>query len=364
MKNLMTQKFILGLLMMLVLAFGVQGVVDAVEDPGLEQSIDDVITLHRVHSTFSNAELSFIFDKAGTKETVKISKSSGIDLIGTFYDRSSVTLTEEGDVKANSKADPQVVAENGDMFTYASDAASIAPTRITVSGRFTKKGKQTVTISGTDSDGTDAGKWSYTYVYYVTEVPISKTATVSFVGLRNGYSIGDFGDADILIHKGDSSHYPVTYTDNAVLMIKHSAGEIDVPITPISSAFDVYLNADSSTDTVTAEVGGSEVSTVGVYIYGFPTLTVTEPTAQGSEGTPGRPGEKIVNAFEATVQDGVPGIVEGVVVTFTAKGSGTAGGELIFDGSNTGSNTGTLVGSNHLEMLNPNNEVITTSRTG
>ena len=119
----------------------------------------------------------------------------------------------------------------------------------------------------------------------------------------------------------------------------------------------------STTSVVTARVSGSDVTTRGVYIYGFPTLMVQHPSDPdgngktddatiGSQGVRAKINSTITNAFTATVSDGVsfPAVVSDVVVKFQVRGGGTAGGYLVF---NTG-NTGDLVTSTNRQRLNTN----------
>ena len=53
MKNLLTRKLLFGMLMVLVLAFGVQGVADAVDDPNYsDQPLSEIVKFRRSNSTF------------------------------------------------------------------------------------------------------------------------------------------------------------------------------------------------------------------------------------------------------------------------------------------------------------------------
>ena len=100
----------------------------------------------------------------------------------------------------------------------------------------------------------------------------------------------------------------------------------------------------SATATVTMRVVGADVTatTRGVYIYGFPTLTLVHPSDLNGDGQTNDPGlgskgmrakvnHTIPIAFTATVRDGTPGtaVVSDVVVKFQVRGGGTAGGYLV-----------------------------------
>ena len=369
MKTLMTQHSVLGILLAFVLALGVQGVAEAVQKPTAPSDSDlNPATVYDVGGTVTISALTITPDKVNSRETVRISKSSGIDLLGNFVGLSSVTLTEvEGDNGAN-----------GNSFTYTRDGR-----KETLSGAstgaivilFRTKGKQTVTISGTDNEGDDKGSWSYKYTYYVKGAGTS-TTTVSLLGNKTGLFSNE-GNR-LRIHNGDSSHYAVRYTTipAAMAQIETTAGALsDLTTlnfgadTTTSSAFDVYLQVNGSYQ-VTAKVKDSERETVGVYIIGTPTLTVGHPgnpngagdsAVAGSKGDPGQIDDTLPaedspqnRAFTAIVKDGANGNVPGVVVKFQVSGSGTAGGYLVFDSTgDTPKNAGTLVsGSDNRKRLN------------
>ena len=203
MNNLTTRKIVLGLLMALVLAFGVPGVVDAIVDPVIDELVLNPTGLYNVGGPATISSITITPDKAATRETVSISKTSGITLTGDFYGLSSVSLKEVDEDLTDGDNN------QGSSFTYTRDGRTQ-----TISGRatgaigitFTAKGKQTVTISSTN--GTDS--WSYKYTYYV-KGPGTSTTTISLVGLSNGYKAGIFSDDAhrIPIHNGDNSHYDV-----------------------------------------------------------------------------------------------------------------------------------------------------------
>ena len=393
MKTLTTRKIILGLLMGLVLAFGVQGVAEAITRPSGQteahlNTVESVVQDVGQSPTISSIDI--VPDRANIRETVSITKSSGITLTGDFYGLSSVILTEVDDDLTDTT--------NGNSFTYTRDGRTQTITG-TATGSigitFTAKTPQWVKISATDYDDPDvaddfSGSWSTTYTYYV-KGPGTSTTTISLLGLRNGYKTGIFAGATHRerIHTGDGGHYAVTYTtvpDNAQAQIETTTGALGTLAglnnVNTSSAFDVLLQANA-TYQVTATVQDSDRETVGVYIIGTPTLTVGHPgdpngddtltdAVLGSKGSPGRINDTLPaeasptnRAFTAIVRDGAatPLAVPGVVVTFRASGSGTAGGRLVFNSAN---NAGTLVvDTSNRRMLdtNGNQETMATGRT-
>ena len=363
--KLFTQKLFLGLLMGLVLALGVQSIADAVSDPApTAQTNADIITNRLVGSPFDVADLTLTGEKAGTTESVTITISSGITLSEPVHSTGSVTLREK-EVADSEPDTPGNQPANG-PFIYKNDSLSGS---VDVIGHFTSAGKKTITIKGTAYDGSgDATAWSHTFIYYVTAPTPDREKAFKLQSLTDGYyKKGNFDRASIKIHSA-SGHFPVTYTvsgTGATLKAEYPSGGRETFTSPISSALNVYLEMGSATAVVTAKVSGSDVTTRGTYIYGFPTLTVAHPGDPNGDGdtsdaTTGSKGDRaninstISKAFTVTVNDGVstPGDVSDVVVKFQAKGSGDAGGYLVFDSSrDTTPDVGILVGSNDNRQL-------------
>ena len=393
MKNLMTRKTVLGILMTLVLAFSVQGIADAVEPPATGRPTSGSIygsvkiletNVDRQAFTTLDITLTITGDKPNQLENISISASGGIDLkIGSNYLNNSVTLTEvEDDAGATTG------------YSYVDRYGGKHTATATLTAEFTSKGKKTIRISGTnywdhDSDGgttpLQPRSWSYTYYYYVSEpdTSLAETATVNLKGLTTGYA----GTPRIKIHSGDGGHYRVTYTTTGgTLTIKatdfNPSSDTLASGSTTSSAFDVYLTLPATTTArVIAQVSGSSVTTQGVYIYRSPTLTVGYPNdpngdgdttdALSADGSGSKTAPALINApidvaFTALVTDPnddtpdstaaadpITSAVPGVVVTFRVSGGGTAGGWLVFDSARaTGtSNLGTLVTSANRERI-------------
>ena len=391
MNNLTTRKIVLGMLMVLVLAFSVQGVAEAITSPNAA----DVANLTVVHSSVVNVRaedpssisIAIAPDKASAKETVSVTKTGGIAFTDAFYGLSSVSLAE------NVPAQPTIPVANVNAFTYTLNGRqqTLSGTTLTIPVRFVNKGIQSVTISATDNDDTNdtfKGSWSYKYTFYV-KGPGTSATTVSLKGLSNGYRTGIVsGDSHrIVVHDGDSGHYDVTYTTiptNAMAQIETTAGALGgltgLNNANTSSVFDVLLRANG-TYQVTAKVRDSDFDreTIGVYIIGNPTLTVGHPgdpngiggTAEsGSKEDPGLINDTLPSAFKVRITDGgvtpIPGIdltddqfagaVPGVVVRFQVRVSGDAGGYLVFNNASEG----TLVDSSNRKRLNANGGQLTT----
>ena len=383
MNNLTTRKIVLGLLITLVLAFSVQGVAEAVQRPTVAS---DALNPTAVYNVGGDAEISIALtlDDDARRETVSISRSSGITFTGDFFGFTGGNLTEND----SNGTDNDV----GNRYAYTAGGRQRFTTErsITLPINFGTKGKHTVRISSKDyDDGANddefSGSWSYTYTYYVKGSGTSRTTTVSLKGLSNGYRQGLFTGTQIEVHSGDSGHYDVTYTtvpDGGIFQIEQPDGSLGALPTngdeadKGSSVFDVLLTM-SRTYQVTTKVTGSDpgVETVGVYIIGTPTLAagspddtdrdgVVDPTAvAGSKAMGGRINQVLPKAFSAHVTDGAtpdPGNVPGVVVTFRVRGSGDAGGYLVFDSARViDPNVGILVSPNNRAMFDTNGNPVT-----
>ena len=247
---------------------------------------------------------------------------------------------------------------------------------ITLTCYATSVGEKTIGISDVtpyaDRDGDDAAD-PLTFTIYVTQLShtVSDTTSITLLGLTNGYSQGNYGYSPVKIYSG-SGNYRVTYTvtGNGTVYVQktpdRTTSKTATTVTTSSKAT-VYLDFPdtTATQTVTAAVERGKTST-GVYIYGYPTLTVgypsgaTDPdsnrirtvdndndssTTTGTKDNGGGTGTVLANAVTATVQDGAstPNNVQGVIVKFEAKGGTYEGGNLIFPSSG---GTGTLVNSN------------------
>lgn len=362
MRDLTTRKIVLGLLMGLVLAFGVQGIAEAVQRPTVEADTlipDYSSTAHVINGslTFSPPTLNTDNDDK-TDEKVTITVSSGL-LITTaaYHGESTVTLTEGG---------------TPGLSGFTMDVRPLAA------------GKQTITVSGTDytreTSGDDifSGRWVLTYVYYVTQpAPNVKTATINLANIRNGYKAAVY--RDILVYGGDRNHYTVRYTvpTGSTLTYKIPGRTDEISYTseaPISSTFAVYLKGDIASNVITATVGTtaapSELSTTGAYFYGQPVLTAAGPSStatppdSGSESDPGDSNALLTGAFTATVAGGESATgLAGILVKFEVKDKTSAGGNLVFTEASDQAN-GTLVDASNKQIWDSNTNTRVTTGSG
>ncbi len=397
MKNLMTQKITLGLLMAFVLVLGVQGIAEALTITGTAPTPTQVYEINGGLGTAIALTVTLNIDDTvtvdangdGTADTItvdgsevnvqkKVVESVSVSANGfritSPRDTTSFTLTEV-------KADDGTTSN-----TWIADASQNA---FTLSGYFTRAGKATITVrdnttypsgySNSSFTTNPARPETTTYTFYVVEPDsrILPTTTILLDSRSTGYKINVDGRRDFVINNG-SGNYRVNYAvavgsgsatnpfytkdaDENVILI--TAGN------PISSAVKVYLNPNGTaltagspvvegfgigpTNTVTVTMGAGSESQFSVpYIYGRPQLTVTGPgdtnnDIKGTNTSPAGPGVIIGNttdtnphAFRAVVTDESDNPVPHALVQFTATDGTRAGGDLIFT---NGSNTGTLV---------------------
>ena len=383
MNNLTTRKIVLGMLMTLVLGFGVQGVVEAISFPTTSHSHKvDYTTMRQVNSRTSVGSTISLND-SNDQEAVTIELGSGVALVSPFASTAGATvvLTE---IAHNDSA----TTANGRFYVNPTNPANVVSDRtasgvinvgssFTITVRFTIAGEQTVRIEDTTSQYTTDGttnddtrqnqRGNVTYTFYVVQQVGSDTSVTLTDGtgaLSNGYSAsGDFGEYPKQIVTGDSAvanQNLVTYTvtGGGRVYIERDATPtrpriVGSPTTSLttSRAFNVILDQNGSSadgtlgysNMVTAKVSGTDTPTItGVYIHGSATLEVDAPegaSETGSQEKPGKAGQVIQTAFTVKVKDARGRGIPGAVVRFgpTAHStSGNAQGTLIFSSRNSG----------------------------
>ena len=286
------------------------------------------------------------------EEAIKIDIPSGITLTEPVRSTSDVTLTE--------------TADSADSNNLASDTRNII-----LMGFATSTGKKTIKIidSTPSSDRPGDAAEMLTFTIYVVRLrkDISSTASIRLAGVTNGVGVGYYGRSAEQIYRGDSSHYPVTYTVyNGIIYAQETVdrqtddftdtdGTGDTLVT--SSAAQVYMLMGDNTTLVTAQVMGASPNsqTTAVYIYGYPTLDVVSGTLtdDANQNQMGEPGEQIGTAFQAKVTDEKEAPVQGVPVKFDVKNKTGAGGTLVPVTNNNGVLTYTIVDSSNKVIEKP-----------
>ena len=271
MNNLTTRKIVLGLLMTLVLALGVQGTADALTlgkgDGDFRSATDDV----EFEITFTPALNSNV-----ANESVKISAS-----------RALITSVGFGNPFTPSKT-PHTLKEG------EADNEALTGREVTVTCIASSPGEVTITVSDTtsstelrktDPDTPKAPNLVFTVYVEKHALDVDRGDTVSLLGVTNGVGAGYDNRGDVKIHSGSGTN-PVRYTvsGGGTLYIREGSryrnaddsyiksdtdGTLDT-----SSGADVWLAMSGNSNIVTAEVSGGDTENQGVYIFGRPTLRV------------------------------------------------------------------------------------------
>ena len=369
MNNLTTRKIVLGMLMALVLAFGVQDVAEAINvPPNPTTDVVDYTNIREINST-TRISPAVSLNSSTSSEGVTITVSGGVEIITPVALATGADLVlTEGDHDGDGTAGSNL---NGRFFN---NATNLGISSFSVSVRFTAVGEQTVQIEDPTSYTPErtGSSWNKTYVFYVVEANTDRMEDVDLLNyagttVTGGYDTGRFGEYPHRIY-GGNANLLVTYTvtGGGRVFVQDSSNAGSVPFEgsrgtslTTSSAFDVYLDGNGtsrdgvlgSTNVVTATLRSSDASVRAVYIHGDPILEVNALTGTetGTEDNPGKPGEVLRNAFTATVKDGRNAAVPGVPVHFMTTGTGT----LVFGSGNTG----TLVQANNDLVTSNGNQV-------
>ena len=198
MNNLTTRKIVLGLLMVLVLAFGVQGVVEAISFPTTSHNhVADYTDMRQVNGR-TTISSSISLNNSNSIEIVTITPGTGVSLITPVVSGGAVTLTEQ---KRDENGDP-LNDPNGRFFTTGGVDVG---TSFRVTARFTSEGERTVQINDDtnymkvdpadrpnliEDDNRNATRGDVTYTYYVVKqaTVADRAASVTLAGgLNNGY---------------------------------------------------------------------------------------------------------------------------------------------------------------------------------
>ena len=308
MKKLTTRKIVLGLLMALVLAFGVQGTAEAVSDltPGFATTnptgVDDLGRLNIGGTITLDIDGASAVNTNNHRESVSVSVSGGD---AKFKDPTNAEKTKTSYTWQEEKG-------SDDPKNYTNGTLSIAEdVVITVHSA----GEVTVTVSWTSTNAMSTSRdKSLVRTYYVVKDSLDAPQDVK-VSLRGCIptrsDLAMIIDRILQIYSGDRNHYPVTYKlatgNTGTLYIKKgSRADFFTSATSAaglttSSGASVYLSMGSRSDldtpassggtnTVTLEPGTrNSKSTTGVYIYGRPTLDITEPSSDSRSGGAGSP---------------------------------------------------------------------------
>ncbi|MCY3723366.1 MAG: hypothetical protein OXG97_14180, partial [Candidatus Poribacteria bacterium] len=335
MKNLTTRKIVLGLLVGLVLALGVQGTADAIDTftPGFAP-VD--LSNRDAGETIVVSNFATTVNLANVREYVSLSVSGGG---ANFPNPTDNTKT----VTSYTWRETDTNTNDG---TNHNDATlpSIGSQTITVNS----PGEVTVTVSYTETYNTNQSRTtSVVSTYYVVKsgIDVNPNDAVSLLGVSNGVGAGYDHRKDIKIHSADSRYNQVTYTVNngATLYIKEgnrdnkSGRAADANLITSSSA-DVWLSLVDNSSQVTAKLDrGGNTKNQALYIYGRPTLRVTAPSTNPPllSGDPGQRRAVSDSPITIVIYDQTTGgavdttAVSGAPIKFDVADKSTTGGYLI-----------------------------------
>ena len=377
MKDLMTRRIILGMLMVLVLAFSVQGTADAIDTFTPTFTPTDLNML-RINNTVVVGGITGKTPNVtghtpnipNVREYITVSVSgSGVGTGATSTnfvnptDSTKFVTTytwDETDVDGNATIDHN----NAGTFD-----TNDAPAPVTINIRRAGEITVTVTYSETYQDSGGIARRRHTSVvstYYVVKqaFQVGLNDRVSLLGVSNGVGAG-YGETDnFRIHSGDGRNNRVTYTlggtggelyiregsryrnaENSAYIQSATSGNT---LTTSSSA-EVWLDMGTTSHTVTATVSTNQNETEAVYILRVPRLAVgtrRETLSVDTEPTPltGDPEEVIgTDAIRVQVmQSSLSGEtvvfttpVTDVLVKFDVVDKSVTGGYLIPDSSTT-----------------------------
>ena len=258
MKTLTTRKIIFGLMMTFVLAFGMQGIIDAA-------TIDTF--------TADPADLSWRGINSSNTITFTIAVSASIDgsnEFATFSVTNGATFPDPNDPTKNIAS--YTWRETGDTAGDGSQGTFTGPGSFVVTVK--NPGEVTATLSA-------HGATTQTMTFYVVKHPfsVSPQATVGLINLTNG--VGGRYSGDVKIHSGDGQNNPVIYSVSASGTLYIQKGTDTSRRLALTTPFKTSSNADvwltmvaSTSHTVTVGVDPGGTKTEGVYIHGNPRLAV------------------------------------------------------------------------------------------
>ena len=319
MNNLMTRKIIFGTLMTLVLAFGVQGIADAVN--GTDDTIGVTATRGGTTIATTEADLSWLnindtitipdvsLNNSSVKESISVSVSGGG---ANFPDPDSTTnarTTSQTWTEVDLDGTPAGHIGGDDLYASANRERPVfGGVAITVRSA----GEVTVTVSWTSDDAPNSDRnKTQKFTFYVVKrsFEVGLNDTVRLLGATNGVGAGYGATDDFRIHSGDGRHNRVRYevdsgadAPDGVLYIKEGNryfndasdngvfddGEYierdDSGRLMTSSSADVWLRMADASQTVTATVVTPDNETEAVYILRVPRLAVTAAVL-GTDGT-------------------------------------------------------------------------------
>ena len=317
MNNLTTRKIVLGLLMVLVLAFSVQGIADALTDPTITSSPSEFSTVN-IGSTITINGLN-----VGLNTT-------------TYRESLTVTLSGNGAGSAATGASfPDPVTSGAIVDTYTWQETSTAdpvdhnngtisiPSSVTITvGSQSVVGEIIVTVTWTKSDNTTGT--AVRRFYAVNQVTAAIAISITDGGV-NGFVIKP-GGVQAIAFTATPVNIPVTFTSSSGnLFVQRTDGGVTrrgTQGTTLNTSSSVASPASvridlTATSTVTISHPSQQPDRV-VYIYGRPTVAITDGSNQE-----GIANARLEKALSVRVTDSQGSNVAGIPVQFSVVTTGT-----------------------------------------
>ena len=333
MKNLTTRKIVLGMLMVLMLAFSVQGTADAI---------------NALSPTFSPTDLNIV----EINGTITLTNISGTETLETV--RESVTVSVRGSGVGTGATQTNFLNPDGNRDTShtwsesgVNSDGSVGPTTDSVTITVRSAGEVTVTVTYTETYDTNRSRnTSIVGTFYVPKqaYQVGLNDTVRLLGVTKGVGAGYGATDNFRIHTGDGRNNRVTYAiagggtlyiregnryrnDNAYIKSNETNGTLTT-----SSSADVWLEMASASQTVTATVVTTSNETEGVYILRVPKLSVTAATLEddGTHTTATDPPNNPMTAQPVRLMGDPEEVISADAIKVKVKQSSVVNNQVVF----------------------------------
>ena len=313
MSNLTTRKIVLGMLMVLVLAFSVQGIADAVSiSPSTSPSDLTTVTMGST-ITLRSIRGSLNLNTAAENVTVAISGTA----TANFPDPGDGVTPFTGDTYTEQATTSVTVLNNGSGNGTIDIPSSLVITASTA-------GTVIVTVTWTPRVSTDTKRKVFSF-YVVPDSSISAIAPMFINNDTVGYRVG-VNEVEInpILTVGDDLplHYSVSGGSLSV-KIGTRTRAVGSNITSSTAPVSLKMNGRTSVVSVYVEGHGSARSARATIIYRFPRF---QKVSGDSPKQVGAPSSRIRHPFTVQVRDGSGtsgNVVPGQAVTFVTDVSGS-----------------------------------------
>ena len=316
MSNLTTRKIVLGMLMVLVLAFSVQGIADALTDPSISTSPSEFSVLNP-GATITISVLSVSLNDTAQRENLQLQVSGGA---ATFpHPVTTGTRTADYTWRETDTTDP-IDHNNGSLSI---------PSSVTITvGAASAASEIVVTVTWTRETDDAAGVQGTVVRRFYAVNPVTSATEISITdGGVNGFVIRA-GGAQAISFTAIPGNIPVTFSSSSGnLFVRRTVSGVTregtrgrTLIASSSTANPASVMLDlTSTSTVTISHPSQNPDSV-VYIRGRPTVTITDSDGNNQKGVAqGR----LEEALSVRVRDSGGSNVAGIPVQFSVVTTGS-----------------------------------------